>query len=81
MMSNLSSGTWIRLIIWLAIGLIIYFSYSIRHSQLKERNLLQSTHIPLQEIDGSDIDLHNKLSSGQHKIKFTDEDLEEISLT
>ncbi len=35
MMSALSGETWMRLGIWLAIGLVIYFCYSRHHSQLK----------------------------------------------
>jgi APA family basic amino acid/polyamine antiporter len=34
MMLFLPIDTWIRLFVWLAIGLVIYFSYSIRHSTL-----------------------------------------------
>ena len=32
MMFSLSNGTWIRLVVWTAIGLLIYFGYSIRHA-------------------------------------------------
>ena len=32
MMFSLSNGTWIRLVAWTAIGLAIYFGYSIRHA-------------------------------------------------
>jgi len=32
MMVNLSAGTWIRLVVWTAIGLAIYFGYSVRHT-------------------------------------------------
>ena len=32
MMVSLSNGTWIRLVVWTAIGLAIYFGYSIRHT-------------------------------------------------
>jgi APA family basic amino acid/polyamine antiporter len=32
MMFSLSNGTWIRLVAWTAIGLVIYFGYSIRHA-------------------------------------------------
>jgi APA family basic amino acid/polyamine antiporter len=32
MMFSLSNGTWIRLVVWTAIGLAIYFGYSIRHA-------------------------------------------------
>ena len=32
MMVGLGNGTWIRLVVWTAIGLAIYFGYSIRHT-------------------------------------------------
>jgi APA family basic amino acid/polyamine antiporter len=34
MMATLPPDTWIRLIVWMAIGLIIYFGYSVRHSKV-----------------------------------------------
>ena len=34
MMASLNVETWYRLVIWLAIGLIIYFTYSRHHSHL-----------------------------------------------
>ncbi len=34
LMAFLPALTWLRFVIWLAIGLMVYFSYSIRHSQL-----------------------------------------------
>jgi len=37
MMASLDSATWYRLVIWLVIGLSIYFSYSRRHSHLANR--------------------------------------------
>lgn len=36
LMISLPWHTWARLIIWLVIGLVIYFSYSIRHSKLRQ---------------------------------------------
>ena len=32
MIVSLSAGTWIRLVVWTAIGLAIYFGYSVRHT-------------------------------------------------
>jgi basic amino acid/polyamine antiporter, APA family len=34
-MASLPSGTWLRLLIWMAIGLTVYFSYGRRHSKLR----------------------------------------------
>jgi APA family basic amino acid/polyamine antiporter len=34
MMTQLSAETWIASIIWFIFGMIIYFAYGIKHSQL-----------------------------------------------
>ncbi|MCI1748545.1 MAG: hypothetical protein LKI24_10915 [Acidipropionibacterium sp.] len=34
-MLNLSVETWMRFLIWMALGLIIYFAYSKHHSRLE----------------------------------------------
>jgi APA family basic amino acid/polyamine antiporter len=36
LMSRLGAITWLRLIGWLIFGLIIYFSYSVRHSKVQK---------------------------------------------
>ena len=38
MMINLPHDTWLRLIIWMAIGIAIYFLYGRKHSKLAQRN-------------------------------------------
>jgi basic amino acid/polyamine antiporter, APA family len=35
LMASLNGITWVRLIVWLIIGLIIYFTYSVRHSKVR----------------------------------------------
>ncbi len=36
MMAGLPLMTWIRLVVWLAVGMVIYFTYSVRHSKVRE---------------------------------------------
>ena len=35
MMLRLGKWNWIRLVVWLAIGLVVYFTYSVKHSQVQ----------------------------------------------
>jgi APA family basic amino acid/polyamine antiporter len=35
MMLNLGMWNWIRLVGWLGIGLIVYFTYSVKHSRVQ----------------------------------------------
>ncbi len=51
----LSVPTWIRLVGWLAIGLVIYFSFGFRHSHLA-RNLVQEIRTPRKEVTGTKLD-------------------------
>ena len=45
MMASLATETWIRFVVWLAIGLAIYFGYGKRHSHLAtgEASVAQET--------------------------------------
>jgi APA family basic amino acid/polyamine antiporter len=37
-MAGLPKDTWIRLLVWMAIGVAIYFLYSRHHSKLNPKN-------------------------------------------
>lgn len=41
-MLSLPGDTWLRLIIWLAVGLLIYFTYGRQHSTLQQKRLQQT---------------------------------------
>ncbi|HEY2171682.1 MAG TPA: amino acid permease [Candidatus Angelobacter sp.] len=38
LMSGLKLVTWIRLVVWLIIGMVIYFTYSVKHSHVRNAN-------------------------------------------
>jgi len=35
LMASLNGVTWVRLIVWLIIGLVIYFTYGVKHSKVR----------------------------------------------
>ena len=40
MMYKLGIWNWVRLIVWLIIGLVVYFAYSRKHSKVQQRESL-----------------------------------------
>ena len=49
LMADLPGTTWVRFIIWMALGLLIYFVYGIRHSRLRQGEVAN----PEAELPGS----------------------------
>ena len=37
MMYKLGAANWIRLVVWLIIGLVVYFTYSRKHSRVQQQ--------------------------------------------
>ncbi|CAI9102709.1 OLC1v1001018C1 [Oldenlandia corymbosa var. corymbosa] len=52
---NLGSATWLRVSVWLAIGIIVYFSYGRTHSSLRDAVYVPAAHVD--EIYQSSSDL------------------------
>ncbi len=50
LMANLPLKTWIRLIVWLAIGMVIYFTYSTKHSKVQGAQAA----VPVPALKGGD---------------------------
>src|SRR5699024_10397860 len=48
LMTHLSEDTWTRFSIWLTVGLIIYFTYSYRHSKLSAPEKSKPAYAPLE---------------------------------
>ena len=43
LMLNLTALTWIRFVIWMVIGIVVYFLYGRRHSVLGQREAIDSS--------------------------------------
>jgi APA family basic amino acid/polyamine antiporter len=48
LMLTLPLDTWIRLVVWMVIGLVIYFVYGAHHSVLASRNVGDSESLAVQ---------------------------------
>ena len=46
LMLNLTGGTWVRFIVWMLIGFVVYFGYSYKHSRLGRRQETEAAGAP-----------------------------------
>jgi APA family basic amino acid/polyamine antiporter len=53
-MFGLPADTWIRLFVWMVIGLVIYFSYSRRHSVLQSAEKVKQAGVPTTPVAPAD---------------------------
>lgn len=67
LMIKLDIMTWIRFSIWIAIGLVIFFSYSLRNSRLRSRKEMKT----LTNSESRERSTANSISSLQHDERFS----------
>ena len=68
LMLNLTGGTWVRFLVWMAIGLVVYFAYGASHSRLGAGRVRQA-HAPRTRSDpfGSGGDLPSARGWGKEE--------------
>ena len=44
LMLNLTGGTWVRFLVWMAIGLVVYFAYGAQPQPARARGARRSRH-------------------------------------
>jgi APA family basic amino acid/polyamine antiporter len=40
LMAGLPGATWLRLVIWMTLGIVLYFSYGYSHSEVRKRDVV-----------------------------------------
>jgi hypothetical protein len=64
MMGSMSFSSWVLCLIWLTLGVSVYFTYGIHHSQLRLQHLQLPDSVPLIESDTSKNDDRRKRDYG-----------------
>lgn len=55
LMFSLPNENWIRLFVWLGVGMIIYFAYGRRHSVMRHREAGEPPFVPVSDVTGTPI--------------------------